>query len=183
MFGLLKCSNSWSVRLHLSILFWSDIKNSRKDFLFERSRVLCRARSPVSTAQKKIYLAYFGSSLCFPFSSLLPLKNLWIRSQFNFGLFTLMQIPRSVLKSIPGAAAELLAHFCFPVQGFVFCDVNYVFSLPHVHIYIHMERMCALYPGFSNLKRITCEQWMDTGHVQCVSLAGWGVTVLHWALS
>lgn len=57
MFYLLKCSNSRSFRLHSPyfILFWSDI-SSRKDVLFESSGVLCRARSPVNIAQKKIVL-------------------------------------------------------------------------------------------------------------------------------
>lgn len=66
MFGLFKCSNSRSFRLQCLyfILFWSDM-SSKKDVLFESSGALCRARSPVSVAQKNICLTYFGSSLFF----------------------------------------------------------------------------------------------------------------------
>lgn len=155
MFCLFKCSNSRSFRLQslYFILLWSDVKSSRKDFSSESRRVLFRARNPVSIAQKEICLAYFGNF----YFSLSPLFNLWIRSQFCFELLTLTEIPGSVLQSIPAVAAVLFVHFCFPVHVFVFCDVNYVFSLPRVHIYIHMERLSALNSGISNFRRTTLE--------------------------
>lgn len=75
MFCLLKCSNSWSFRLQslYFLLFWSDIKSSRRDFLFESSGVLCRARSPVSIAQKKFILP----TLAVLYSFLSPPFCLW----------------------------------------------------------------------------------------------------------
>lgn len=75
MFCLFKMLNSRSFRLQslYFILLWSDVKSSRKDFSSESRRVLCRARNPVSIAQKEICLAYFGNfyfSLSPPFESL-----------------------------------------------------------------------------------------------------------------